>query len=84
VIKGTGGIRKARFAWPGGGKSGGYRVIHFFMDHTKPLDLLSIYAKAQKTDLSAPEKKQLAKAVAAIRAEASGTVIGREAKGKQS
>ena len=25
-----GGVRKFRFARPGGGKSGGYRVIHFF------------------------------------------------------
>ena len=25
-----GGLRKFRFARPGGGKSGGYRVIHYF------------------------------------------------------
>ena len=70
VIKGTGGIRKMRFARPGGGKRGGYRIIHFFMTRSRPLYLLSIYAKAHKGDLSPKELKQLAKIAAAVKQEA--------------
>jgi hypothetical protein len=31
VIPGAGGFRKARWARPGKGKSGGFRVIYFFL-----------------------------------------------------
>ena len=31
VIPGSGGFRKARWARPGKGKSGGFRVIYFFL-----------------------------------------------------
>lgn len=36
-IVGTGGCRKLRFARPGKGKSGGYRVITFFTGRGLPL-----------------------------------------------
>ena len=40
------GIRKFRFARPGGGKSSGYRVIHFYRpDNFTPAILLLIYPK---------------------------------------
>ena len=60
-IKGTGGARKMRFARPGGGKSGGYRVITFYSGVDIPVFLLSLFAKNEKTDLTPKERNALKK-----------------------
>ena len=59
VIEGTGGARKVRFAGRGKGKSGGYRVITFFTGPSLPVFLLEIFAKNEKSDLSALERRTL-------------------------
>jgi hypothetical protein len=59
VIKGTGGVRKLRWAASGRGKRGGGRVIYYFHDTEMPLYLFKFYAKALKSDLTARENKQL-------------------------
>ena len=59
VIEGTGGARKVRFAGKGKGKSGGYRVITFFSGTDIPVFLLNIFAKNEKTDLTAKERSTL-------------------------
>jgi hypothetical protein len=69
VVPETGGIRKLRWALPGRGKSGGARVIYYYHNKSIPLYALDIYAKNQKANLSAAEKKAARKTVAAIRAE---------------
>jgi hypothetical protein len=43
-----GGLRKVRFARAGGGKSGGYRVIHFYRSLDMPLFLLTVFTKMKK------------------------------------
>ena len=60
-IKGTGGARKVRFARPGGGKSGGYRIITFYSGVDIPVFLLSLFAKNEKTDLTPKERNALKK-----------------------
>ena len=50
-----------RFARPGGGKSGGYRVITFYSGIDIPVFLLSIFAKKEKTDLMPKERQALEK-----------------------
>jgi hypothetical protein len=60
-IKGTGGARKVRFARPGGGKSGGYRVITFYSGSDILVFLLSMFAKNEKTDLTPKERSALKK-----------------------
>ncbi len=55
VIKGSGGARKLRFAAPGRGKSGGYRVVTFYSGQDIPVFLLSIFAKGDKTNLTDSE-----------------------------
>ena len=51
-----GGVRKFRFARDGGGKSGGYRVIHFFSpDDETPIFLLTVFAKSEKANLTKTE-----------------------------
>jgi hypothetical protein len=58
-VKGTGGARKVRFARPGGGKSGGYRLITFYSGVDMPVFLLSMFTKNEKTDLTPKERKTL-------------------------
>ena len=60
-MPGTGGARKVRFARPGEGKRGGYRVITFFSGADIPVFLLSVFAKNEKSDLSKDEKNELKK-----------------------
>jgi len=62
-ISGTGGARKVRFARPGKGKSGGYRVISFFSGPDIPVFLLTVFAKNDKANISQGEKNALRKAL---------------------
>lgn len=52
LIPGSGGARKVRFAAPGRGKSGGYRVITFYAAEDIPVFLLDVYSKGRKADLA--------------------------------
>ena len=61
VIRGGGGIRKMRFGIEGRGKSGGVRVIYFWLSADDEIYMLLIYPKSKKDTLSADE-------VAALRA----------------
>lgn len=56
LIRGTGGVRKMRWALPGRGKSGGARVVYFYHDAGMPLFALTAFAKNQKTDLSQKDR----------------------------
>jgi hypothetical protein len=69
VVPETGGVRKLRWALPGRDKSGGARVIYYYHNLSIPLYALDIYAKNQKANLSAAEKKAARRTIAAIRAE---------------
>ena len=57
LIPGTGGLRKLRIAVGSSGKRGGGRVIYYFYNEDFPVLLLALYAKNEKSDLSAREKK---------------------------
>jgi mRNA-degrading endonuclease RelE of RelBE toxin-antitoxin system len=60
LIPGTGGLRKVRIGGSGRGKRGGARVIYYFHNEDLPIMLLALYAKNEKGDLSAREKRELA------------------------
>jgi hypothetical protein len=62
VMKGCGGLRKARTADPsrGKGKRGGARVIYLYVPEARWFFMLDIYGKGEKDDLNAKERKQLA------------------------
>jgi mRNA-degrading endonuclease RelE of RelBE toxin-antitoxin system len=66
VIRETGGVRKVRWGATGRGKRGGVRVIYYYHSERIPLFLLTVYAKAQKTDLSPREKAAMRRLVAEI------------------
>ena len=69
IIPRTGGVRKLRVAGMGRGKSGGYRVIYYFYNPRNPVLLFSIYAKNEKSNLTAAEEKSLYALVQAIKKE---------------
>ena len=59
LIKGTGGIRKLRWARSGRGKSGGVRVIYYFHSPEMPLYLLTLFGKNEKANITKEEKNIL-------------------------
>ena len=63
LMRGTGGIRKLRWAQSGRGKSGGIPVIYYFHSESMPLYLLAAFGKNEKANLSEQERNILAKAV---------------------
>lgn len=66
VISGTGGVRKVRWGAAGRGKRGGVRVIYYHHSEHILLFLLTVYAKAHKTDLLPAEKAAMRRIVAEI------------------
>lgn len=57
VIQGTGGLRKVRFGYGQAGKSGGGRTIYYVVTEDDTAYLLTAFAKVDKTDLTADERK---------------------------
>lgn len=72
VIRGTGGIRKLRWAGSGRGKRGGIRTVHFYHAGPDAIYLLTACAKSDREDLTSADTKTLSRLVAAIRKEATG------------
>lgn len=56
-----GGIRKVRVPGRGKGKSGGYRVITYFMRSDEPVFLLTVISKGQQSNLTAGQTASLKK-----------------------
>ena len=63
VIEGTGGARKLRIQLEGRGKSGGARVIYLDVYDKEHLYLLFAYPKNVQENLSADQKKAIAKLI---------------------
>ena len=60
LMPGTGGLRKIRIGRGGKGKRGGARVVYYFHGNEVPIFLVAVYAKNEKADLTAGEKKEFA------------------------
>jgi mRNA-degrading endonuclease RelE of RelBE toxin-antitoxin system len=63
VIRGSGGIRKLRWAGKGHGKRGGLRVIYYWQDRKGEIWLLTIYAKNEAEDIPLHVLKALRKEI---------------------
>lgn len=61
IIKGSGGLRKIRWAAKGRGKSGGFRVIYYWWVADSVITFCDIYAKNEKEDLTSHEIEKLRK-----------------------
>jgi hypothetical protein len=72
TMGGCGGLRKVRSGDParGQGKRGGVRVIYLYIPQAFRIDLMDVYGKDEKDDLTPAEKKVLARLAAAARQEA--------------
>jgi hypothetical protein len=68
-IPGTGGFRKVRGRRPGDGKSGGVRVIYYFMVRPDVVFIADLYAKNEKENLTHAERNQLQKIASEIQRE---------------
>ena len=60
LIVGTGGLRKFRFARPGAGKSGGFRILSFYLSENFPVFLIGAFAKNQRANISRAERAAIA------------------------
>lgn len=61
LIRDTGGLRKVRWASGGKGKSGGVRLIYFYVVADAQIRMVLIYKKGIKDDLTPKEKRILRK-----------------------
>jgi hypothetical protein len=59
IVKGSGGIRKLRWAGSGRGKRGGLRVIYFWWVTKGRISLLLAYPKNEMDDMTAEQLKRL-------------------------
>ena len=69
LIPGTGGLRKVRVGRGSSGKRGGARVIYYFYNTDHPVFIVAIYAKNEKADLNAQDKKKFLALVKEITAQ---------------
>jgi hypothetical protein len=69
VVKGLGGIRKARVSNPGRGKGkrGGFRYVYLYLERRKHIHLLFLFDKDEQEDLNAPERAFLKQLVDRIK-----------------
>ena len=77
VIKGTGGLRKFRFAparWRTG-KSGAARVGYVYLEEYGTILLVIIYAKQEKDEITPKEKKDIQSLIRRIKKEFASGVI---------
>ena len=63
VIPASGGIRKLRVPAKGRGKSGGARVIYYWVVRRNRILFLRVYAKNEKSDLTREEVKDLRRGI---------------------
>src|SRR5436190_23460677 len=59
VIRGSGGLRKLRWAIPSRGKRGGARVIYYWDKPSETVYMLFIYTKQEQGDLTSEQVKIL-------------------------
>ena len=63
VIRGTGGLRKMRFALEGHGKRGGVRVCYVDFPKYQTVYLITVYPKNVKDNLTLAERREIKKLI---------------------
>lgn len=66
VMKGTGGVRKMRFAFEQRGKSGSLRVIYVDFEVYEKIFLITAYPKSEKDNLSEAERNEIRQMIHAL------------------
>lgn len=60
IVRGSGGIRKLRWAAKGKGKSGGVRVIYYWAKAPEQIYLLTMYGKSERADIDRATLRRIA------------------------
>ena len=63
VIRGSGGVRKVRWAREGAGKSGGVRIIYLARNEAGEVYLLTLYTKSESENISLITLKEIRRAL---------------------
>ena len=63
IVRGSGGVRKVRWASAGKGKSGGVRVMYYRKKSDHEIWMLTIYSKSERATISGHILKQIAEAI---------------------
>lgn len=66
VMRGTGGVRKMRFAFEQRGKSGSVRVIYVDFEVYEKIFLITAYPKNEKDNLSDSERNEIKQMIHAL------------------
>ncbi len=59
IVRGSGGVRKLRWALPGRGKRGGVRVIYYARTKQGQIWMLTIYAKNEESSIPGHVLRQI-------------------------
>lgn len=63
LVRGSGGVRKVRWAPERKGKSGGIRVMYYWKKSDKEIWLLTLYSKSEKATIPGYILKKIAKEI---------------------
>ncbi|CCE23440.1 type II toxin-antitoxin system RelE/ParE family toxin [Methylotuvimicrobium alcaliphilum] len=63
IVKGSGGVRKVRWASEGKGKSSGVRAIYYWKKPDHEIWMLTIYSKSERSTIPGHILKQIAEAI---------------------
>ena len=63
IVRGSGGVRKVRWAPEGKGKSGGVRVIYYWKKSDYEIWMLTIYSKSEQATIPGHILKKIAEAI---------------------
>jgi len=63
IIKGSGGVRKVRWAASGKGKSGGIRAIYYWKKSDHEIWMLTLYSKSEQDSIPGHQLKKIAEAI---------------------
>lgn len=66
VMRGTGGVRKMRFAFEHRGKSGSVRVIYVDFEVYEKIYLLTAYTKNERENLTKEEQNEIRKLITVL------------------
>ena len=69
VMRGTGGVRKMRFAFEQRGKSGSVRVIYVDFEVYEKIYLITAYTKSEKDDLTEKERNEIHRLIDILKAQ---------------
>jgi mRNA-degrading endonuclease RelE of RelBE toxin-antitoxin system len=67
LVRGGGGARKIRWASSGRGKSGGVRVIYYWITADEQILLLTVYSKSEQGTMTAADLKLISQKIKGLK-----------------